>query len=262
MSGSNTFAFELPTQQELLRLPRRAVLALVARCVRRVQPAYLVAWPNAPQEHVDAFEQAVAMVEVSALKDVPAHTVRDAISAVSKATTDASAAYFHLLTYGTGQKITDSAHEAAQAAMLAVTAVSDRTNSQVVAAAQRAIASACYVCGGYAELYLDKELLKAASRRFGWTDETPVPPEFFGPLWLRGCPTDFPTDPVPEGSSSQKFVLQITLPEDVSDEDLDSAVSSIIETVSELHVSHGGSGLVVNDKRIYVPANVPTGVDT
>ena len=43
----------------------------------------------------------------------------------------------------------------------------------------------------------DYHLLRQAASREGWTDDTPVPPTFFGPLWPEGEPKDWPL-PVPE----------------------------------------------------------------
>lgn len=38
----------------------------------------------------------------------------------------------------------------------------------------------------------DTELLLAAAEREKWTDDTPVPPEFFGHLWPFGAPKGWP----------------------------------------------------------------------
>src|SRR5262249_5648999 len=43
------------------------------------------------------------------------------------------------------------------------------------------------------EITRDWERLRDSSRREGWTDETPVPPDFFGPPWANGEPAAWQT---------------------------------------------------------------------
>jgi hypothetical protein len=39
----------------------------------------------------------------------------------------------------------------------------------------------------------DLNLLRSTAAKEHWTDATPVPPEFFGPLWPDGPPEEWPT---------------------------------------------------------------------
>lgn len=56
----------LPTRDEIKLLPRWAEVAFAARCARRVQILFVSQWPDAPREHIDAVDRAIAYAELSA----------------------------------------------------------------------------------------------------------------------------------------------------------------------------------------------------
>jgi len=60
-------AQELPTEEELRALPRRAIVAYAARCARRVQPLYR----SKHERHVQAVERAIALAERFAKGEPP-----------------------------------------------------------------------------------------------------------------------------------------------------------------------------------------------
>jgi hypothetical protein len=45
-----------------------------------------------------------------------------------------------------------------------------------------------------AAMRADLETLKRLIRDKGWTDQTPVPPRVFGPLWPQGPPEGWPAE--------------------------------------------------------------------
>lgn len=192
---------EPPSEKEIRRLPRWAQVAFAARCARRVQPLFQAGWPKAPAEHVEAVKRAIRIAETGAAGTTRAGAVAVAASA-SAATRAVSAAS------GQARLSAASAAYAADAAAVASTTAAFSADASVVAASARASAAASAafsageaaraVHGAVAEtgviraMRADLDKLQAVAKQEGWTDETPVPPEFFGPLWPEGEPPGWP----------------------------------------------------------------------
>jgi hypothetical protein len=179
------------SKEQIQSLPRWAQVAFVARCARRVQPIFSAAWPNAPQEHIIAIEKAISGAEAAAAR--------------------ASSAAFDLIESGLGAGaaalaagLSSPAYEVGMAAEYALGAaagpliessinVASRVAEAFASATRAAIrtgSGSLWLATGVA-IYRDFERLKASAMVKGWTDETCVPPEFFGPLWHRGEEPDW-----------------------------------------------------------------------
>ena len=148
----------LPTRQEIAKLTRWAIVAFAARCARRVLPIFAATWPEAPDKHKQAVANAVAVAE----------RVAASVDAVDIAVdTDAASAAFAAKPFSVSAA---SAAKAASAAFVANTAYASLPNSEAVT------------------IRADFEKLKQACIEQKWNGKTPVPPEFFGPLWPDGEP--------------------------------------------------------------------------
>jgi hypothetical protein len=216
-----------PSEGELLALPRRARVAFAARCARRVEPIFTQRWPGAPRESVWAVQHAITQAERFANPDVGTGTF-DATPAMvaasaAKATADtnvaaqaaqAADAAFTACATDHGANHAAYAAYAAYAAAYAARAAADTSPSAAVyvtvngafGAADEALTAAEYFdaypdgapdipvdtdVAALAAMRYDYELLRVAANEEHWTDETPVPPEFFGPLWPFGQPDDW-----------------------------------------------------------------------
>jgi hypothetical protein len=104
----------------------------------------------------------------------------------------------------------------------------------------------------------DFELLKVAAEQEKWTDETPVPPEFFGPLWPEGPPKGWPEEE--ETSEGKELVLELEVPEGVSDEELFEKIAELAGEVDTLHRAYGGRGVTLKTVEVESPADVRKGV--
>ncbi len=56
----------LPTTEDIAKLPRCARVAFAARCARRVLPLMSRFWKNAPEHHLKALDRAVSVAEAAA----------------------------------------------------------------------------------------------------------------------------------------------------------------------------------------------------
>lgn len=238
----------IPTEDEIKLLPRWARVAFAARCARRVQPLFAWARSNVEQNVAEEIEFAITLAEWSAananladytctvLHSVSGFAAEEIYWASIQAATSASR--------GVGSA--DSAAIAASSARNAYLEFRDWFPVWPSGAEHRA---------GFAE---DFELLKAGSRIAEWNDDTPVPPEFFGPLWPRGVPDGWPVKE--EASEGNELVLELEIPDGVSDEEMYAKAIALADDADSLHRAYGGNGLKVKTVEVYDELHVREGV--
>jgi hypothetical protein len=91
-----------------------------------------------------------------------------------------------------------------------------------------------------------------------WTDDTPVPPAVFGPLWPEGPPDGWPADPdVPQRAdlpletlSRARVLEQMTADDTVN----------VFNAINAYYIARTGHRLTLEDLRPLVPAAVPVEV--
>jgi hypothetical protein len=238
-------ARKVPTQEEIEKLPRFAAVAFAARCARRVQPLFIAGWPDAPRQHIDAVDRAITVAERSA-----AGAPGGAYAAAAAAATAGAAA-------ATAARAARAAMHAADAAVRAADAVYDPALAvAVVAAAVDAVAARAAraaVTAARAAIRQDFEQLLSAAERDEWTYDTPVPPEFFGPLWPEGEPKGWPTTTGPTQPGIEPLTLLID-PGTASPEE----IGELLAEISALYRMLGGSGInfTLTDVRSSVEALV------
>jgi hypothetical protein len=161
----------LPTIEEIAQLPRWARVAFSARCARRALPLFVKYWPDAPKQHVDAVNRAVELAEQSASLAAYATSVRATYAAAVHAAREA---------YGAPDFAATHAADTAARAVATRAAQADHCADVV------ATSVAAGVAISLVWMDFNKVLELAAGDR--WTDETPVPPELFGPITEQPTP--------------------------------------------------------------------------
>lgn len=250
-----------PSQQEIEALPNWARVAFAARCARRVQPLLKASWPNAPKEHLDAVDEAIALAEYDAAFAVcsigffeavrPAYNV--AVARADAAAIAAAAAFSDAV---------GAAVAAAVAACAAAAAVIYAT-ANAYAADDAADAADTFNSGIFkkcvvATMRRDFELLKCAAHSEEWNDETPVPKEFFGPLWAEGEPEGWPVKE--DNSEGCELVFTVELPEGTDDGEVFAKVKELAARADDLHRAYGGRGLQVTTVEVLDPVHGRKGV--
>ncbi len=176
----------LPSKEEIAELPRWGRVAFAARCARRVLPLFDHFWPNAPEEHLKEVVGDVEATEQYARKAVPAIDLNDAVVAALAA---------RMAKFPLAGVVARAAARAIQSAKKGH--VDD--NAQEVAEAAEAAAEAADAARLAASIRpiirRDFDHLFRLADQQHWTDDTPVPPEAFGPLWPEGPPPGWPADP-------------------------------------------------------------------
>jgi hypothetical protein len=177
-----------PTQADLMALSRWARVAFAARCARRVQPLYAKAWPDAPDRHREALEKAIALAESAARSGRAAEDARLAASNAYAATM--AAAVPNVIRAGV---IRADASNAANAAGFAASTAGSAANADAANAAYSAAAIAAAADAHIVrEMWSDFDRLAAEAAKESWTDDSPVDPDFCGPLWPDVVPEWWP----------------------------------------------------------------------
>jgi hypothetical protein len=228
---------QLPTESDLEKLPRRAVVAFAARCARLVLPIFKAAWPDAPQKHLVAVERAVLVAELEGAGSREAGG-RGADAKAAEASVAAS-------------------HAAADAAAAAASyaAIESLSSDAVMRAAHavEAAGRAARCVGGFtvmASMLADwRKLLGAAA---SWSDDTPVDPSFFEPI-------EEPLERATKTKGARQFGVQaleivLEFPSSASDEEIEQAAAETVRTADALHRTHGGHGLVLDTLQAEQPA--------
>ena len=192
---------DIPTKEEIAKLPLWAQVAFAARCARRALPVFEV-WEGATPQQIESLkwqvENAESTIPNTSYPDRRSalavalngeDDLSDAYGAVKNAAHDAPKAYVYATAAtAAAAAYTAAAYAAAKAADSttpnAAMAVINTTYEAAYAAAKAATAKA---------VRADFDRLTSAARRESWTDDTPVPPEFFGPMWPDGEPEGWPT---------------------------------------------------------------------
>jgi hypothetical protein len=243
----------LPRENEITTLPQWARVAFAARCARRALPLVKAGWPSAPDEIEQSIDMAITTAELAASDGTGSDSGEAAfdlnleITAALNVARDAGRAIAN-----------DSSRSAADAAIAAAKAAGAlQADSVEIAASQTLQAASLMGARDFAASAIcrDFHLLREAARREGWTDDTPVPPAFFGPIWPLGTPPGWPV--VEESAGDDEIVIDIAVPDEASDEQIEAEVVRIVDLADDLHRAYGGRGLAV--KGIEVFADAPKG---
>ena len=172
----------IPSREEIEKLPRWAQVAFAARCARRVLPLYSYFCPEALREHILAVNRAVELAEQCAELGQGNQDTR-------KAFTDVDAAYKSFADATAAVVAKDAVDAATFAASGAAAELSDATRTGALGAFYLLVRVATL---GTARIVTapacDLDRLTRLAKEQNWTDDTPVPPEVFGPMWDRDPP--------------------------------------------------------------------------
>ena len=100
----------------------------------------------------------------------------------------------------------------------------------------------------------DLQTVRNAAITGGWTDDTPVPPWVFGPMWPTGVPEGWP-----EADPKERLVVTVGASEEVPVEEVVEFQNQLHDLLSQLAIAHGGTGLTIDRTDRDVPILVPAG---
>jgi hypothetical protein len=210
----------LPTEAEISQLPRWARSAFAARCGRRVVPLLKAHWPDALDHRRLQLLKDLEQLESAVSKGVL--TTRDPIEVDSTP-------YLAELP------------EVAQIVDIVGSAVLSASTIGSISGIEGALlcrAHAARVGVSASVLRSDVRHLLDLSRSYQWTDDTPVPPAVFGPLWPEGPPADWSELPKPT-----KLKLSVQVPDGLDDAAVREKLQKLTVALARLNVAGGGHGL-------------------
>lgn len=168
----------VPSSDELAKLPRLSGFAFVARSARRVWPLACAALVSCPKD-AEAVAQALDLTEAYANgQGEPAlvtKAAREAIQAAANALAASSAAVDAVLAT---HHAADAVREQPGGVFMLCLAVEYAVKAITHAATVETPIHRQLFC-----IRRDFDRLAALAKKHNWADDTPVPPDMFGPMW-------------------------------------------------------------------------------
>lgn len=230
----------LPTEAEIAELPRWARVAFAARCARRVLPLFQPTFPPVKlSEHAFNVRRAIEVAEIAA----------------SRAAAVSSFVQPEYTAFETGRTHSQAASVAASAAY-----VDEATKKAHLAEVNR---SASLAAQSAAEAYSaaiphirrDFDHLSRLAEWQHWTDDTPVPPEVFGPLWPEGPPKGWP--PITDVRVRADLPIELFARERATEQMIEDDVVNLFNALNRYHIARSGVRLTLADFHILVSALIP-----
>lgn len=284
-------AFTLPTDSDIKSLPRWACVAFAARCARRTLPIVRGMWPDVPESVMKSLDAAIAIAEHGHVTPLEARVAQGQADRAGLAVINEVVASGARNSSGrqrwdgsefmTLRGLTNAPGTAAGAVYAAI-------NHKFIAENPNDAGpdSECYclttIGTSLPSTVLQKfpSLAEAVRRDFDlvftrarleqWTDDTRVPPDFFGPLWPDGEPNGWPWPmksedslSVDESAADPELGRPLSLYFDTNDFSPEE-ISQVIRRLSALYKSVGGDELVIDDVCVLDPesALMPAGGDS
>lgn len=216
-SGPDPVGPPVPTQAEIATLPRWAQVAFAARCARRVQPLVKAFWPDIPEHHERAVDDAIRASARSAHLWTLADAIAQSSAEVRAVWFDEDQRQGHGPAHSAVRMAVRAAMSSARAAAIGagyanenaddrwsvgerpgVTQVAETLYGVVTSArdASRAAQRSSWVTDVREAIRHDFDLVaafaKAELAKGIKPDELRVPPSVFGPMWPNGAPEGWP----------------------------------------------------------------------
>lgn len=230
----------LPSEDEIAELPRWARVAFAARCARHGEFAYMARFPDEGGRASTVVNELIREVERTALFGARPSSLK-----TRNDFTDTELRVF----------IRDLVMPAFEASWQSYDSVSSVIATAVAATASaNAIASIAESSLGNKAIRRDFDHLLKLAEWQKWTDDTPVPPEVFGPLWPEGPPKGWPADPdVPQRAD---LPLELLSRAKVLEQMTEDETVNLFNQINAYYIARTGIRLTMEDLRPMVAAGV------
>lgn len=283
----------VPTTKELEALTQWARVAFAARCARRVLTLLALPWPKPNHVHRSLLDHAVTTLEHLAGRGIADNTIRElipnAIEPVGASIADSSLqtatenivrtvrsaiAVAERPDYTRSvQKVVDLAKDSVSA-MVAQAPLIIGPNGPYKLEQRAVDKTVREMCRDYQSLlHLAQGIEPPGSsaifrvHRNVWTNNTPVPPWVFGPMWPEGTPDGWPL--LRDEGESLHLKIEIAVPSGMNEAEskaFNKRVATFFAKLSGAHVALGGTGLRLLDHSSCAPLpeldEEPVGADS
>lgn len=223
----------LPSEEEIVELPRWARVAFAARCVRRVRPlAALVpaGLPPLTRENAQAINESISSGEFAAARPRNEEFV---ILERLKGT----AAW--ILIYATNGSADSTGRNDTAYAI-----------SQVMAFA---VASAVHFSSIVPHIRRDFDRLAHLAEVRRWDDNTPVPPDVFGPLWPEGAPKGWPANT--DVYARSELMIEAFAGDEAKEKKIEDDLVNLFNALNRYHIARSGKRLTLEQFRSLVSSH-------
>jgi hypothetical protein len=229
----------LPTKAEVAKLPHLARVAFAARCARRVL-SLLQNGTHQPQHYyIDPALAATELAEQTAMGwEIAPHHLMEIVDSLNGFVGD-----MELSSVVTAAK---------------VAAVAAAGNSKDAELAAKFAIGAFPARDLSTSFRRDFDHLARLTEWQHWTDDTPVPPEVFGPLWPEGPPKGWPADP--DTPQRTDLPLELLSRARVLERMTEDEAVNLFNAINAYYIARTGDRLTLEDLRPFIAAGVLAGV--
>lgn len=237
----------LPSEEEIAKLPRRAQVAFAARCARRV--LVLVQYVRS-SDRIKTLEIVAVIVanseKATSVAELSNPRTREEVQSLLHA-------------YWENDPQDKAVAEAISSALCAgIDAENQDRLSRASAAAKHAAAAGLLVANITPHIRRDFDHLSRLAEWQEWTDDTPVPPEVFGPLWPAGPPKGWP--PITDVPQRTDLALEAFAREQATEQVIEDDIVNLFNALNRYYIARSGVRLTLEQFRSLLPAFVPAEV--
>lgn len=257
----------LPSEEEIAALPRWARVAFVVRCAHRALPLFQKRWPQAPAELVRELAWAVEIGEATSAHAGTGEKWATPAGAITCANYVCDAVLNAGRDLNRTLEVTNALRRAISKFKDIREDAADTIIGIIVSNASIAIANGLAnspetyrIAQPTVNLVIRRDFdhLANLAQWQHYTDDTPVPPEVFGPLWPEGPPAGWPADPdVPQRAELPLALVSAARALERMTED---EVVNLFNAVNAYYVARTGDRLTIEDLRPLLAAGVFAGV--
>lgn len=222
----------LPTEEEISKLPRWAEFAFVSRCIRRILPHFLKNAQKMQAAPELRPNMVWAMGAVERIASDPNNNIEERRRARNVAD------------YAGRDEVDLQSTRLVYFTAFALGAIADGSTGKAFYYFKDVVQNSGIAIGK--SVGRDLTLLLYLSSLYSWTDDTPVPPTVFGPLWPEGPPPGWPEEENP----NREIALEIDLPDDATDADVKRYVELLVSKADDVYRAGGGNGLKISGLEI------------
>src|SRR5207247_2476335 len=131
----------------------------------------------------------------------------------------------------------------------------DKTNHNLYESATEAVEAGEHLANLRPIIRRDFDHLSRLAEWQKWTDDTPVPPEVFGPLWPEGPPKGWP--PITDVQQRAELAIEMFAREQATEQIIEDDVVNLFNALNRYHIARSGVRLTLEQFQSLLPAFVP-----
>jgi hypothetical protein len=234
----------IPTETEIRALPKWAQVALLVRSVKREFPLYEKLWITGDREYIQLEKHTLSLAEQSAAFAQNRLSLQKRVS-------------YGTVFHGMPIEVASIANHLGEVALSVMYPSPEPTQiprlHRVLLGVQKCMQQ---LSDMPPSIQRDFNIIAKLSQHQEWTDDTPVPPSIFGPLWPDGSPNGWPKQEIP----TTEIVFEFDIPDDMTTDYAVAFAKELSVALCSLDLAGGGHGLAIQPPlEITAPAPVPAG---